>query len=78
MSEFSLFATACALIATIILAVVVIFQGNAIRDLESRMQELNCVHYIYEDGDAEHVDAEVALDCLRRHLGESWSETELP
>lgn len=40
-----------------------------IDDLEDRVDELNCVHYIYEDGSAEHLDAETALDCLRLRLG---------
>ena len=52
-------------------------QNNRIQNLEYRVDELNCVHYIHEDGDAVHIDAEVALDCLRRRLGSGWHETEI-
>lgn len=52
-------------------------QSDRIQDLEYRVDELNCVHYIYEDGDAVHIDAEVALDCLHRKLGAGWHETEI-
>ena len=36
---------------------------------DHRLQELNCVHRLYEDGSAVHVDAETAAECLHRFLG---------
>lgn len=39
------------------------------RDLRHRMDELNCIHMIEEDGSAYHADAEIAIECLRAKLG---------
>lgn len=47
--------------------------GARIEQVEFRVDELNCVHFIYEDGSAVHLDAEIALDCLERKLGISHS-----
>jgi hypothetical protein len=44
-------------------------QGQRITSLENRVQELNCVHQMYEDGSAMHLDAEIAFQCLHRELG---------
>lgn len=44
-------------------------QGQQITALENRVQELNCVHLINEDGSVADLDAEVAFECLHRELG---------
>lgn len=49
-------------------------QGE-VRDNHDRIAELDCVHYIYEDGSAIHIDAEVALECLKRVLG--WTDFQV-
>lgn len=33
------------------------------------LRELQCVHFVYEDGSAMHPDAEVAHRCLQTQLG---------
>ena len=43
--------------------------GARIEFLERRVDELNCVHFIFEDGSAMHPDAEVAHRCLQTQLG---------
>jgi hypothetical protein len=43
--------------------------GTRIELLERRMDEMNCVHFIYEDGSVLHVDGEVAHRCLQTQLG---------
>jgi len=40
-----------------------------IRNHTRRIREMNCVHFIYEDGSAMHPDAEVAHRCLQTQLG---------
>lgn len=74
---FAAISVGLALLVTVALVMLVRAQGR-ITDLEYRMDELNCVHYVYEDGSAVHIDAEVAYDCLRRKLGDGWNETVLP
>jgi hypothetical protein len=46
---------------------------SEIRDAHDRIAELNCVHYVFEDGSAYHLDAEVALECLHRRLGKPYA-----
>jgi hypothetical protein len=43
--------------------------GARIEELEWKATELFCVHYIYEDGSAVHVDAEASIECLNHRLG---------
>lgn len=64
------------LIETLIVAGALLFLGwqltvtrNAQAEHEHRLDELNCVHRLYEDGSATHVDAETAAECLHRFLG---------
>jgi hypothetical protein len=33
------------------------------------LRELQCVHFVFEDGSAMHPDAEVAHRCLQTQLG---------
>lgn len=54
-------------IAVVILGVWTLTLYRNVNDLTHRMDEMNCIHMIYEDGSAIHTDAEVAQECLRNH-----------
>ena len=61
---------------TIVVAAALLFLGWQMAEVRNeqakhnhRLDELNCVHRLYEDGSATHVDAETAAECLNRFLG---------